>query len=69
MLMVRRKTGRWIHCIHEKTGETLSLQIRDVKRIGAEFQVTIAIQDDPHNYKILKPGDHEQAPLENQPPE
>ena len=63
MLMVRRKCGRWIHCIHEKTGEPISFQIRDVSRVGSEFQVTIAIQDEPHNYQVLKPGDHDQGPL------
>jgi hypothetical protein len=69
MLMVRRKCGRWIHCIHEKTGEPISLQIRDICRVGSEFQVTIAIQDDPRNYRVLKPGDHDQVPLSRSPPE
>jgi hypothetical protein len=64
MLMVRRKRGRWIHCVHEKSGETISLQIRDVRLVGSEFQVTVAIKDDPHNYHVLKPGDHDQARLE-----
>jgi hypothetical protein len=68
MLIVRRKCGRWIHCVHEKTGEALSLQIKEVARVGSEFQVTVAIHDDPHNYTILKPGDRDQAPLENLPP-
>lgn len=68
MLMVRRKCGRWIHCIHEKTGEPISLQIREVVKMGADFQVTVAIQDDPHNFRVLKPGDHDQAPLSSRPP-
>ena len=67
MLMVRRKCGRWIHCIHEKSGDTLSLQVRDVTRVGSEFQITVAIQDDTHNYKILKPGAPRQAALEGRP--
>jgi hypothetical protein len=68
MLMVRRKCGRWIHCVHEKTGETISLQIRDVRLVGSEYQVTVAIQDDPHNYQVLKPGDARQERLEGRPP-
>ena len=68
MLMVRRKCGRWIHCIHEKTGDPIALQIRDVCLVGTEYQVTVAIQDDPHNYRVLKPGDHEQPPRDAPPP-
>jgi hypothetical protein len=68
MLMVRRKCGKWIHCIHEKTGEPISLQIRDVTRAGESFQVTVAIQDDQHNFRVLKPGDHDEGPLEGRPP-
>ena len=68
MVMVRRKCGRWIHCIHEKTGQAISLQIREVNRVGSVFQVTVAIQDDDHNYRILKPGDHDQIPLDTRPP-
>jgi hypothetical protein len=68
MLMVRRKTGRWIHCIHEKTGEAISLQIREICRVGSEFQVTVAIQDDPHNYKVLKQGERDRPPQDTRPP-
>jgi hypothetical protein len=68
MLMVRRKTGRWIHCINEKTGEAMSLQIREVNRVGSVFQVTVAILDDQRNCRVLKPGDHDQYPLEESPP-
>jgi hypothetical protein len=68
MLMVRRKCCRWIHCIHEKTGDVISLQIRDVIRAGSEFQVTLAVQDDRYNYRILKPSDPSQAALEGRPP-
>jgi hypothetical protein len=68
MLMVRRKCGRWIHCIHEKSGEAISLQISGVCRVGTDFQVTVAIHDAPRNYRVLKPGDHDQAPLDGFPP-
>jgi hypothetical protein len=68
MLMVRRRCGRWIHCIHEKTGEPISLQIRDVTPVGEGFQVTIAIRDDPRNYRVLKPGDPGEKPLEDRLP-
>ena len=68
MLMVRRKTGRWIHCIHEKSGEAISLQIREVNRVGSVFQVTIAIQDDAYNYRVLRPADARCASLEGHPP-
>ena len=68
MLMVRRKIGRWIHCIHEKTGEAISLQVHEVTLVGSTYQVTVAIQDDDHNYRVLKPGDHDQCPLEGRPP-
>ena len=68
MLMVRRKCGRWIHCIHEKTGEVISLQIHEVTLVGSTYQVTVAIQDDDHNYRVLKPGDRDQRPLEGRPP-
>jgi len=63
MLMVRRKKGRWIHCIHEETGQPLSLQIQEVRLVGSEYQVTVAFLDPQRNYRILKPGDHDDSPL------
>jgi hypothetical protein len=67
MLMVRRKVGRWVHCIHEKTGEPISIQIRQVTQVGEAYQVTIAIQDEQRNYRVLKPGDREERRLEKPP--
>lgn len=57
MLMVRRKRGRWVYCIHRKTGEVLSVQIKDVTPVGTDFQVTLAIQDEEFNFQVLKPGE------------
>jgi hypothetical protein len=68
MLMVRRKCGRWIHCVHEKSGDTISLQIHEVTQVGSAFQITVAIQDERRNYLVLKPGEHGQARLEGRPP-
>jgi hypothetical protein len=67
MLMVRRKRNHWIHCVHEKSGEVLSLQIRDVVRGPAGDQITVAIRDAPRNYRILRPGDR--VPAAAGPPE
>jgi hypothetical protein len=70
MLLVRRRSGKWVHCVHEKTGEVLSFQVHKIDEVGATFQVTIAIKDDEHNFRVLKPGDPMQAKLEkNLPPE
>jgi hypothetical protein len=67
MLLVRRKVGRWIHFIHEKSGEPVSLQIQKVARVGAVDQVTIVIRDEQHNYRVLRPGDQEERRLERPP--
>jgi hypothetical protein len=73
MLMVRRKCGRWIHCVHEKSGDTISLEIHEVIQVGSTFQVTVAIHDEDRNYEVLKPSEHEQARREGRisppPPE
>jgi hypothetical protein len=64
MLMVRRKQGRWVHAINEKTGEPFSFQIHQITQVGEAFQVTIAIKDDEHHYRVLKPGDRDERRLE-----
>lgn len=75
MLMVRRKLGRWIHCINDKTGQPISLQVREVKRVGQTLQITFAVHDDERHYTVLKAGDREHRtlgpgePTEPPPPE
>jgi hypothetical protein len=64
MLMVRRKVGRWIHCINDATGQPISLQVHEVKRVGRAIQVTLAVHDDNHHYTVLKAGDREHRMLE-----
>jgi phenolic acid decarboxylase len=70
MLMVRRKCGRWVHCVNVKTGETISFQINRVDPVGTTFQVTLAIKDDAMHYKVLKQGEHiQQHPEDHESPE
>jgi hypothetical protein len=64
MLMVRRKIGRWTHGVNEKTGEPISLQVREINRVGRTLQITLAVHDDQHHYRVLKPGDREHPMLE-----
>jgi hypothetical protein len=67
MLVVRRRRGRWIHCVHIKTGDAISFRINEIYRAGAVSQVTIAILDDAHNYRILKPGERNGGILSSLP--
>jgi hypothetical protein len=67
MLLVRRKVGRWVHFIHEKSGEPISFEIHQVAQVGGVQQVTIAIQDERRNYRVLKADDKEGRQPEGPP--
>jgi hypothetical protein len=69
MLMVQRKCGQWIHVFHKKSGEQISLQIKEVNRVGEELQVTVAIRDERRKYRVpLAKGDRHEPPLKRRSP-
>jgi hypothetical protein len=68
MLMIRRRQGTWIDIVHSKSGDTISLQIQNVVRIHGTFQVTMAVDDRPRNFEVIKPDAPRPAADEPGPP-